>query len=226
MGKRVDVVGRRFGRLEVIEFSHTARAGKARQAVRKFRCKCDCGGEIVTSTTSLLREQTRSCGCLAKETLLLYAKERHVKTHGLTKSKAYSIWAGIKKRCLNPRTEKFHHYGGKGVKVCEKWMRFEGFLEDMGHPPTTKHTIERVAASGNYEPNNCKWATWKEQANNTSRNHRLTVNGESMTLFQAAEKYMIGESVIRRRLKLGWSPERAVIPGDGRKTRGQNARAR
>lgn len=132
------------------------------------------------------------------------------KTHGMSRTRVFGIWTGIIKRCTNKNCEKYHCYGGKGIKLCRRWHKFEKFFEDMGHPPTPKHSIERVNANGDYKPSNCRWATQREQMNNMSRNRILKVGKEKLTLISAARRFGVNESKIRRRIGLGWPIEEAL----------------
>lgn len=131
------------------------------------------------------------------------------KRHGLSYSRIYRIWTQMKARCNNPKTAHYDRYGGRGVKVCPAWEDFNTFLADMGHPPE-KHSLERVDNNGPYSPENCRWATRKEQANNTARNIYMTHEGVTLSLMQWSEKSGISYSTILGRHRLGWEPERVL----------------
>lgn len=155
----IKMEGRRFGRYVVIEM-----APRTRRQIH-YRCVCDCGTERTVNGEALRTGNTKSCGCLAREQRL---KTRLVHGHNrkLTpRSKAYQAWANMKTRCGNPKATHYRHYGGRGVRVCERWMTFENFLADMGEPPPGL-TIDRINNNGHYEPGNCQWATMKQQAAN------------------------------------------------------------
>lgn len=118
--------------------------------------------------------------------------------HGKWGSPEYQVWAAMRQRCSNPNNAKFHHYGGRGIAVCERWTQFEHFYSDMGARPSTHHSLERVNNDGNYEPLNCRWATAVEQARNTRRNRWLTFGGQTQTLSTWAKQLELSDA---RRVK-------------------------
>lgn len=123
-------------------------------------------------------------------------------THGMSKTREYGIWANMRARCSNKKTKNYHRYGGRGIVVCEEWKTFEGFYADMGRAPK-EHSLDRIDNNGNYEPENVKWATAKEQANNTIRNRIIEYKGESRTLAQWVDKLSLGYSRVQYRLGKG-----------------------
>jgi len=134
-------------------------------------------------------------------------------THGLSKTRLYNIWTDMKRRCYNPKNKRFECYGGKGVCVCEEWktnfIEFYKWSTNNGYADNL--SIDRIDVNGNYEPGNCRWVTQKIQQRNTTRNHFLTVNGETKTIAEWAEITGIHPDVIKDRLtKLHWSEEEAV----------------
>lgn len=135
--------------------------GKDKGGKRVWKCECDCGRYCDATSSALHLGKKKSCGCLKKET----AKKRKT-THGLAGSPTYVSWQSMRSRCKNPNVISYKDYGLLGVTICKRWEKFEHFLSDMGERPVGK-SLDRIDPFGNYEPNNCKWSTRKEQARNT-----------------------------------------------------------
>lgn len=190
--------GSRWGRLVIVSFE-----GKSKGA-KYFLCQCDCGNTTVVQETNLIYGFTQSCGCFRIEKTSLTKT-----THGMSQTSIYQIWIGVKKRCLDPRNENWLNYGGRGISVCERWMNFENFLTDMGEKPEGM-SLDRINNDGNYEPNNCRWATPKEQGRNKRNNHILEFNSESKPVSEWAEITGISRSLLSVRLKHGWSIEKTL----------------
>jgi hypothetical protein len=169
-----DLTGRQFGRLRIIR--RAADHICPSQAVRRWDCVCDCGKKIAVIAASLTSGKTKSCGCLHRE--MGYTNRSN--TPGYSK-KALQCWSQMKARCANPKHRSFKYYGGRGITVCARWIGSNGltnFLADMGERPTGL-SIDRINNNGNYEPGNCRWATWKEQSNNKSNSRRTKAEGRA-----------------------------------------------
>lgn len=187
-----DLSGLHFGRLEVLSY----------QIGSKWSCKCVCGAIKAVTTTDLRMGKTRSCGCLQAERQSM---------HGMHATPTYTTWGAMLTRCTNQNSPKYPRYGGRGIKVCDRWLRFENFFADMGERPLGM-TLDRIDNNGNYEPGNCRWATLEQQANNTRTNRFVEVNGQRMSMAQAERSLGIPTSQLRKRLGRGWSLERALKP--------------
>lgn len=198
----IDLTGRRFGRLTVIEKSCLDIGDNGQ---RYYICRCDCGNMTINYSSDLTCNKTLSCGCYSRE----IAKQRQLK-HGQKGTRLYTIWENMKKRCYNAKIANYKNYGGRGIKVCEEWHEFGQFYEwAMANGYNDKLTLDRIDNNGNYEPSNCRWVDKKTQANNTRSNHYLTYNGRTMTMKQWAEELGISYNLIRDRInKLGWSVEK------------------
>lgn len=146
-------------------------------------------------------------------------------THGMTKTTTYNVWVNMRQRCNNTENPRYVDYGGRGIRVCDRWETFENFLADMGIRPLGM-TLERRDNDGHYEPGNCRWSTTEEQANNKRNNNRLTYQGETLTISEWARKLGVRDQLLRVRLCRGWSVEetlgRPPVPND--KTRSNKKR--
>lgn len=199
--------GERFGRLVVI-----------RQSSRKYYydCVCDCGKSCVANYYRLMNGSKTSCGCYHIETT-----RRANSTHGKSRTRVFRIWQGMIGRCTNQNLPHYKNYGGRGIKVCERWSNsFSAFYEDMGDPPSDMHTIERIDNNGDYTPGNCRWATAKEQARNRRSSTSFQFNENNMTLAEIAERTGMPYGLLEMRVvRYGWSVEDAVsIPPRKRRT--------
>lgn len=168
-GVRPDLVGQRFGRLLVLAFEDIKNRGS------RWRCRCDCGENKIFQVTKLTKGLVVSCGCLWRERRKNEPRVHHGHGGRSKRSPTYHSWYAMLQRCTNPRSKKWHLYGGRGISVCERWASFEAFLKDMGERPVGM-TIDRFPnIDGNYEPGNCRWATAAQQARN-ARTNKLTLD--------------------------------------------------
>lgn len=133
-------------------------------------------------------------------------------THNRTGTRAHRIWKNMKNRCNNPKADNYKYYGGRGIKVCDRWNLFENFISDMGDPPTKDHSLDRIDPNGDYSPDNCRWLHFKLQARNTRSNRILTLNGESKCIAEWADIIGVSAYTISARLKRGLSVEDALKP--------------
>ena len=194
-----DLTGKQFRRLTVIRL-----AGRMR-GLRAWLCRCECGNETTVPTSALRNGKTASCGCLRR---IMGEKNRR---HGACRTPEYNNWIAMKARCYNPKCRDFLDYGGRGIRVCERWISsFENFLADMGLRPFPSATIDRIDGNKDYDPTNCQWATGDQQASNKRNNKLLTHNGETKTLAAWARELRISHSAIIRRLNKGMSVEKAL----------------
>lgn len=206
--KRLELAGKRFGRLLVEGISDRRRGTRP-----LWLCHCDCGTEYFTESTNLVSGRVRSCGCLKAELLLARAR-----THGESKTPVYFIWLVMRQRCVNPKDKAYPDYGGRGIKVCERWNDFLLFKQDMG-PRPDGHEIDRRDNDGDYCPENCRWALRAVQARNKRSNHLITHNGRTACVAEWAEITGMSRSALSSRALRGWPAERIFNqPLKGRRT--------
>lgn len=200
-----DLSGMKFGRLTA---KNLLPHRKPPRKERVWACVCECGSAVHATTGSLTSGNTKSCGCLNLDSI----RERNTR-HSDYRSLTYNSWAGMVERCTNPNHKSFWKYGEKGVKVCERWRDYRLFMEDMGPRPSKEHSIDRIDYTGSYEPGNCRWATYLEQANNTPQNVNLTVLGETKSLAAWSRDFRcsICPQTIGKRLARGWDESAAVL---------------
>lgn len=207
--KLIDLKGKRFGRLTVIERADTL--GKE----PKWLCKCDCGNTSVVIGAELRKGNTSSCGCYAREV----ARETALKnmagknrTHGMAGTRLYKIWASMYRRCYNTKDTRYKDYGNRGITVSDEWLHnFPAFYKwamDNGYNDSL--TIDRIDVKGNYEPSNCRWADMKTQSNNRTNNHLVDYKGTLKTVAQLSEEFNIPYKRLWKRLKSGWAIEKAL----------------
>lgn len=205
-------VGTRFGRLVV-----TTPSGSSDKNVRICKCLCDCGEVTISRVHALYVGKKRSCGCLQRE-VSREALKKLSTTHGKARTPTLATWQAMKQRCRDKNCEAFKNYGGRGIKVCDRWLGkngFASFVEDMG-PKPEGFEIERVDNDGNYEPGNCRWATVTEQANNRRNTRRFEYRGELVTIGELSRRFGVKYSTVLARLLVhGWTTEQAIRPVKG-----------
>ena len=188
-----ELTGKRFGRLKVLGRSHQNKKHKW-----YWLCICDCGREVAVVGVDLKSGHTQSCGCLQRE---------RTTKHGLRKTSLYSTWSDMNSRCYNPKVPEFHNYGGRGIRVCNEWKQsataFLNWALTKGYKKGL--TIERKDNDGNYEPNNCKFATWAQQARNKRNTVRITMFGQVYCRIELCKMLNVNMEMVRGRQRRGWS---------------------
>ena len=218
---RLDLTGQRFGRLLVLENGgHKIRSNG--ESVIIWKCLCECGNVTFVPTGALRSGGTQSCGCGQLKNKI---QKSHIR--GLSHSHLYMIWGNMKRRCYDIKNKAYKHYGGRGIKVCDEWLNKKngflnfynwaienGYTEEKLPNGKNKLTIDRINVSGNYEPSNCRWATYKQQANNKCNTSYITHNGETHTLVEWAEKLNVNPERLRSRQYKGYDSSAILYEGD------------
>lgn len=223
MGSFVDLTGQRFGRYIVIRRAedYVLPSGKRKTM---WLCQCDCGNIKSVLSTSLISGSVVSCGCYKKD----HDHTRNM-THGATlnhkPTRLYKVWDGMKARCYNPKKNYYSIYGGRGIGMCDEWHHsFEAFRDwALANGYNDSLSIDRIDADGDYCPENCRWATVKEQSNNKRNNVFITYNGETKTIAQWSEATGFPFHTIRRRYVDGWNIKDVLlkplqVDKDGKRT--------
>ena len=201
--RTIDLSGRRFGMLVVISRGENHPSG-----VPRWLCRCDCGTELLVRGAMLRRGTSRSCGC---------THWKHGHRRALDTSPTYESWQAMWERCARPKHPAYARYGGRSIKVCERWRDFAAFLADMGERPPEKTLDRHPNPNGDYEPGNCRWATLEEQAVNRDGVLRLSHSGETLPVLEWARRLRMDPCSLRGRLRAGWSVERAVTTPPARR---------
>lgn len=209
MPKIKDLTGQRFGNWTVVSRAESDKDNRG-FPVTKWHCKCDCGTERDVYANSLLSGRSTSCGCHAKQVRSQFCTE-HFKTHGDSKSRLYQIWYGIHKRCTNENASNYSLYGGRGISVCSEWDNWDNFKEwAMENGYAEDLSIDRIDVNGNYCPDNCRWVTRVDQANNRRSNAYITYNNETHTIAEWANIFDVPYKRLYKRLHKGAPLEQAV----------------
>lgn len=198
----IDLTDQVFGRLKVIRHIK-----KTEWKDTRWECKCDCGNMAIVRAASLKAGLTKSCGCLHRE-----ITGNINRSHGMSGSPEYRAWTKIIRRCTKPNTKEFKDYGNRGITVCKSWENnFTTFFKHVGKRPSKKHSIDRINNNGNYETGNVRWALPKVQANNSRRNHKITLNNWTLNLGQWATFVGISKFTISGRIRRNWPPAKAIF---------------
>ena len=214
MKKAEDITGKKFGRLTAMFYTGERRGGNG----RVWRCKCECGNIVDVPIGRLKQGRTKSCGCYQRDITreLKKAKAFHI-THGGSSEHLYGVWAAMKRRCEYPKDKRFKDYGGRGIKVCDRWKNdYATFKEDAikaGYFESEEYgacTLDRIDVNGDYCPENCRWVGMREQQNNRRNNNLVTYNGETKTVAQWARETGINAGTLYSRIERGWSPAKAL----------------
>lgn len=200
----IDLINKRFNRLVVIKRVMDDKCGN-----RRWLCRCDCGILKIILGCNLLTGNTKSCGCLQKE---LTSSRSMLHGHRINKitSGTYATWQSLIQRCIHPTHRNYKNYGGRGITVCNRWLKFENFLTDMGKKPKG-YEIDRIDNNKGYYKRNCKWVTSKENNRNKRNNHLIIFNGEIQCLAAWSEQYNISQHTLTMRLRRGWPIPKALL---------------
>lgn len=201
MPKLIDLTGKKYNHLSVISLQ------ERRKNATMWLCLCDCGKNTVVDSRNLKTGHTKSCGCWN-----LQAKKNrkiHGESHG---SQEWYTWVSMKARCLTPNNKYYSYYGGRGIKICHRWLEsYQNFLQDMGRAPSNNHSIDRIDVNGDYEPLNCRWATAKQQANNKRKTKRIEFNGQLKTISEWCDELGLDYGLTRQRINRDKMPLEKVF---------------
>ena len=207
MKKFKDLTGQKFGKLTVLGFHHIEKYHRKDrdeyQNIYYWLCKCECGNKKVMQ----VKKKTQSCGCESRKNLL----KSHI-YNGLSNTKLYNIWQGMKSRCYRKKASNYKLYGNRGIKICDEWlnnfMNFYGWALNNGYSDDL--TIDRIDVNGNYEPSNCRWTTVKEQSRNRRNNNELTYNNETHCIAEWVELLGISKDILYKKSKTNMNDQEII----------------
>lgn len=194
---KTPMIGKRFGRLVIVSYEGV------KNSRSYFLCQCDCGVQKEVQEKRLKNGETMSCGCRLNEIHKQISINSYKHGNGGRKdaSPEFKAWCKMRYRCLDPNCERYKNYGGRGIKICDRWADFKNFLADMGAKPFPHYSLERVDNDGNYCPENCKWIPYSEQTKNRTNSHWIEFSGERMILSDWARRFEIDPSRLCDHLK-------------------------
>lgn len=199
-------VGEKFGLLTCVSI-------KRHDGTTYFDCQCECGKTATLRASNVVSGATKSCGCWVKKypqkKPWLSKINKLRSTHNMTQTRSYNIWRGMKQRCLNDNDKDFKNYGGRGIRVCDRWMKFENFLSDMGEAPKGLQ-LDRIDFNGDYCKQNCRWTNTSVQGNNRRTNVFITYKKRTMTIADWSRAVGIERKTLEYRIRAGWDHERAL----------------
>lgn len=196
-----EYINRKFGRLTIISEGKTVKYIK--NNVLYVNCICECGTKKEIELNSIIRGKSKSCGCYSKEiNRKIHTKHGHSMISSFKKNPDYCIWLKMKSRCLNPKDKSYSHYGGRGIKVCDRWLEsFSNFIEDMGWRISNKYSIERIDVNGDYCPENCRWILLSDQSKNTRRNIMIKHQDKTLCLKEWCDILHLNYNQMRRKIR-------------------------
>lgn len=203
---KLNLTGQKFNNLTVLHESppHKTLGGKL---CRKWFCQCDCGNYVNVIQDKLRNNRTKSCGCLKKKVAAENGKKSS--THGMSNHPLYPIWNSMIYRCNNIKCKEYKFYGGRGIKVCQRWLDVKNFIEDMKNRPEGA-SLDRIDNDGDYSLNNCRWSTQSEQSRNRRTNINFTIDGITKCLTDWANDCGVDPKLASQRVKNGWTIEQAL----------------
>lgn len=195
MSKRIDITGITFNKWTVLKY-----IGTNSRFQTLYKCKCECGSIRICLGSNIKNGLSKTCGCSWKTAKV---------THGMSKTRIFKIWNNMRSRCSNPNRIDYRFYGGRGIKVCKRWHKFENFYKDMGDGGKSK-SLDRINNNKNYSKENCRWSTRLEQSQNLRSNRILKFEGKKYVASEAARVFNINYSTMMSRLRRGWSIKNAI----------------